>query len=86
MNRKPITHGKASSYTNRKCRCEECREAHRVACREARERRAQRTPPPEAHGNPFTYGNWKCRCEACRKAWAAYCLDRYHHRKGQEAT
>jgi hypothetical protein len=68
---KPITHGKYTSYTNRKCRCPECTAAWREWVAEARQRRAERLqadPTVVEHGKSSTYLNWMCRCAPCTHA------------------
>lgn len=66
-------------YTNRRCRCEGCREAHRLYVNERQQRRyALRVmvggrlfaaaAPASSHGKYSTYNNWGCRCLPCRLA------------------
>lgn len=75
-------HGKASTYSNWRCRCEPCKEAWRVHMRrqsklnqrpEAVARRAAKllTFGPERHGRQSTYQYYGCRCEPCRAVMAA---------------
>lgn len=64
-------HGSPFTYTNYRCRCEACREAHRLYTAQARLLRAERgVPDPAMHGKASTYTNWSCRCDACKAAWA----------------
>jgi len=64
-------HGTISRYTNDKCRCDDCRAAHR---RYSAKRRAQRRellqddPTLVEHGRLSTYLNWGCRCTECTEA------------------
>jgi hypothetical protein len=58
-----------SAYGNHKCRCDECRGAHRAYQREFRQR--PRAPESLEHGSNNTYTNYGCRCEQCRAAAAA---------------
>lgn len=69
--RPPIDHGHGDYRTYAKgCRCEGCREAHRVKCAEAREARAKNPDAADraGHGKGSTYKNYGCRCRACSKA------------------
>ena len=76
-----ITHGgSGSAYTNRRCRCDLCREANtRRVNRRRAERWALRTlvdgrlviPPMRGgpqHGTYSSYNNWGCHCEHCTAA------------------
>ena len=60
---KPL-HGSRYRY-QRGCRCEECKEAIRIAQRELR----GRTPPN--HGTVSGYLNYGCMCDPCRQAGSA---------------
>jgi hypothetical protein len=83
-----LTHGKPSTYTNRRCRCAPCSEAHAEYLKELRDRRyAQRflrngrwiAPlPHSAHGRQATYTNWGCRCPWCTEANSAK-TQQYRH-------
>lgn len=68
-------HGKTSTYTNKGCRCEECREA----VRKYQQSRAKnpggkrgRKPSEIVHGTQTGYYTKKCRCEECTEAAKAY--------------
>lgn len=72
-------HGKYSTYTNQRCRCDECREAARVRMGSYRKARfATRVMvngrlvapglPKESHGKEGTYTNHGCRCQPCTTA------------------
>jgi hypothetical protein len=77
--RVPVQHGTLNAYSNRNCRCDECRKVWAVHCREQNHRagrhqpmhvylaalraRAEANPPP--HGTETRYKNG-CRCEDCR--------------------
>lgn len=70
-------HGTISAYTNDACRCNKCREAHRVyqyAALQRRIRRAKRDPHilRGKHGKASTYSNYACRCIRCTRAWTEY--------------
>ena len=63
-------HGTDSHYGSG-CRCDECREAHRVAAKARRDVRAADTRSgwlPVPHGTTNAYANYGCRCTACRDA------------------
>lgn len=69
-------HGSYLTYRNRRfrCRCDECREGHRVRCAEEREERRARglSMNDPRHGTHNGYGNWGCRCTRCRRGETAY--------------
>lgn len=80
-------HGKYSTYTNQRCRCDECREAARVRMGSYRKARfATRVMvngrlvapglPKGSHGKEGTYTNHGCRCPRCTEAWAEASLAR----------
>lgn len=58
-----------STYSNRGCRCDECKAA---AAAYQKKRRAERTalplPTGRRHGVYTTYINYGCRCERCKQA------------------
>lgn len=58
-------HGTTHMYEAGKCRCDECREAKRVAIAK---RRASLTPDSATHGTTNGYYNYGCRCDRCREA------------------
>lgn len=58
-------HGTAGGYTNHRCRCESCIEAHRWSMQDDRARRALAPVPSHVHGTNNGYENYACRCEAC---------------------
>lgn len=66
-------HGTSGGYGNHKCRCDDCREAHRVACSDRKENRlAERVDvngvmihPRATHGTANGYRNYGCRCDPC---------------------
>lgn len=73
-----LNHGTYSTYVNRKCRCDECREAARTYQREASEKRrggvpAKRGRPakPIEHGTFYSYQKG-CRCDDCKTAQREY--------------
>lgn len=61
------THGLASTYRHG-CRCDDCREAHRVAHAAQRAALAARPRAQVPHGTSGGYDNWLCRCEKCTAA------------------
>ena len=74
-----VIHGKATTYTNHRCRCEACRRAASAYHKSHRERRADRLnhdPTLADHGTVDTYANWGCRCAFCTNEWAAYRRER----------
>ena len=76
-----IAHGTPSSYSNHKCRCDECREAWNVACaRKKRERVGMIMPTDMEHGRESGYQRG-CRCEKCKRAHADYRIERDYNRK-----
>lgn len=69
--RRPVDHGHGDHRTYTKgCRCDDCREAHRVHM--VARRAAWATDPSAAdragHGKKSTYRNYHCRCEPCTTA------------------
>lgn len=70
-------HGTVNGYINRRCRCQECKDAWREYHRPYQERwrRRQGMQPAKrgrTHGIRATYVHAKCRCEECRRAEADY--------------
>lgn len=59
-----IPHGKASSYTNKGCRCLPCRQAAYAATQEWKARKARRQRIP--HGTRAGWKNWHCKCGLCQ--------------------
>lgn len=62
-------HGSYSTYSNHKCRCDECKAAWAAFCRDQKAKRQARETPSHVHGTENGYGNYGCRCEACTAAW-----------------
>ena len=74
-------HGIVSTYTNRRCRCDECREAWRVYVKDLNKRKREANPRPpkpaphgrgrrikaEMHGTLTGYA-YGCRCDRCKDA------------------
>lgn len=86
----------ASTYSNHRCRCDECRKSWTdYTKRRQSERHALRIEidgklvaahlPEEQHGRENTYGNHGCRCRPCTDAWATACRERNARRKGVAA-
>ncbi len=75
MNSMELEHGKTSTYTNHKCRCDECRAAMRKYNQQGRADRKARMESGETqatHGVWQTYQIHCCRCELCKYAWNDY--------------
>lgn len=73
-----ITHGVYTTYTNRHCRCDPCRDAWNLW---RREKRAKARRPPfvadtNEHGTHRTYTKLRCRCPKCRAVNAKIAADR----------
>lgn len=69
-------HGTPGGYSNRKCRCNDCRMAWNKYCADRkRNKRANYTPKPEdEHGTEKNYQNG-CSCAECKAAHSRYTLD-----------
>lgn len=67
-------HGTISSYTNGRCRCDDCRRAMRTytAARRARFKNDPSRIPSWAHGTEGGYVNYSCRCDRCRAEHTRY--------------
>lgn len=61
-------HGTATSYTYRRCRCDPCRNAHRIAATRTRLATAVLEPADPRHGTVNGYTNYGCRCDPCKTA------------------
>ena len=61
-----MIHG-ASQY-RAGCRCEVCRNGHRIHQQRLREAARWKEIPESVHGTTNGYGYWDCRCELCRAA------------------
>lgn len=63
-------HGSYSTYSNHRCRCRACLDAHNEYVARRRRERAETPLPADdpRHGKPTTYQNWGCRCDRCREA------------------
>lgn len=59
-----ITHGTNKAYLRDKCRCEECKEAHREVAR-AYKKRVKSARWPTKHGTNWAYRGQGCRCKIC---------------------
>lgn len=73
-----LEHGKHSTYTNKGCRCEECKEAAREYRRSKAglPKKRGRKPKPIEHGTSSGYFNGKCRCDECKTAAMSYLASR----------
>lgn len=69
-----VKHGDFKMYRRIGCRCDMCRQAHRIAQRRARAQAAMHPErmPSGAHGTENGYNYWKCRCDLCRAAMSEY--------------
>lgn len=79
--------GSGYAYSNLGCRCDECREAHRLRiARRTAERRLELPKRVDQlpHGTRSTYSNWGCRCAACTEANAKACADYAKRRRDAE--
>lgn len=80
--RRPLTgpddprHGRPSTYTYHRCRCERCTAA-RYADEQAREeRRKPLAPDDPRHGTSAGYKTARCRCDRCKRWNAAAAAER----------
>ncbi len=72
-----FTHGTLTGYTNRRCRCGDCRGAF-AAYRRARRAKLRHAPAKQIpHGTLNGYTNYACRCYPCYQANAAYGREYY---------
>lgn len=69
-----MPHGTNSRYTNHRCRCDECRQAHRDYAASRRRYAAAHPLPPDdpRHGTVVAYVHYLCRCERCKRAASNY--------------
>jgi hypothetical protein len=63
---RPRTHPGPGAY-NGGCRCDECKEAHRLRCAAVKAALAARPREDVPHGTDSGYTNWACRCALCCK-------------------
>jgi hypothetical protein len=78
-----MRHGTPSAY-NHGCRCDHCREANRLRCRDLREGLKQRAAggdPEVPHGTTGGYKNWGCHCGPCTRANTAASRKYYQDRR-----
>lgn len=66
-------HGNNAYTDNRRCRCDDCRTAHRRTIAARRTAAYAHTaehglPAGIPHGTVTAYDNWGCRCDGCRTA------------------
>jgi hypothetical protein len=63
-------HGTVDGYRKYKCKCEPCRVAWRLRCREFKAARIAQTLDPDdrRHGTVNFYSNYGCRCRPCTDA------------------
>lgn len=69
-----IKHGTTGGYTNRGCRCQECRDAQAAYSRAYKARR--KAAGDFDHGTITAYASWGCRCRSCSQAMTRYQQDR----------
>ncbi len=72
-----MKHGTDTGYSWHKCRCDECKEAHRLVAQKRRRAAGMRAVVPAQHGTWGMYVNKKCRCAPCKLAAKEYRLA-YH--------
>lgn len=65
-----MEHGKLSSYTNKSCRCDECKTVAMAYFKKSAEARKAKGLPDgdERHGTKNGYLNYGCRCGECKVA------------------
>lgn len=74
-------HGTDYGYTTKKCRCSECREAHRLKVQALRDRnRAPKRLPEINHGTEWAYRKRLCRCVVCVRAQKKRVKDKYRQK------
>lgn len=56
-------HGEIQTYTNKKCRCDKCRDTWKNYCRDLHDTRPDRLEIP--HGTTNGHHNYGCRCDLC---------------------
>ena len=80
-------HGTVGGYTNHRCHCPACQEAHTATCRAEREKRPPLPPGDERHGTVGGYTNHRCRCADCTAAQAKAVANWYRaHKPTTEGT
>jgi hypothetical protein len=62
------THGTNYSYTEGKCRCEPCKDAHAAQQRVDKARRLEQGCPSWLHGTETGYVLYGCKCDKCLDA------------------
>jgi hypothetical protein len=75
-----MQHGTISSYTDRKCRCDACKECARRYYRERRWRLGISKPRPEVQHGSRTMWERGCRCQICMDAHRDRCTKRNRKR------
>ncbi len=87
-----MRHGTIDGYNRHRCRCDECKAAHRERCITNRQRRLDQrievdgkfySPIVERHGTTNGYRNYGCRCAGCTAAHGRGCRD-YYRAKAKE--
>jgi hypothetical protein len=70
-----FTHGTQVGYGWHLCRCDECREAHRLYSYHRRSilgKLKTQGPILPRHGTRYWYTKIRCRCDLCRNAERSY--------------
>lgn len=75
-----MKHGSYSTYTNKGCRCDACKEAAREYARDLKRRKEQdgqvrSLRPVAVHGTYSMYTHAGCRCDLCSQARRDYLKD-----------
>ena len=75
-------HGTWNGYTNRKCRCDNCKAAARTYRAKWRAK-VQQEPLPQwvEHGSVNAATNYQCPCRTCKDTRNARERDRYQRRQ-----
>lgn len=61
-------HGKYTTYSNHRCRCDLCSAAWLDWYAIWRSRQLPLAPDDRRHGSENGYTNYGCRCDACRRS------------------
>ena len=66
-------HGSVNGYSNLKCRCQDCRDAHAANMRRYLAHvRSRGIPAHIEHGTYNCYHTYGCRCDDCKAANARF--------------
>lgn len=85
MNKDDPRHGTINGYSNRHCRCAECRKAWTAYLKKRRAERALLIQPDDPrHGTLSFYYNHACRCDSCKEVHARRARELRIERKRRE--